>query len=117
MFIKMYSRVTFRRTMAHSTMGFVNCTLNPEVLTTTDESKSMDYCDRIEKYSLTYKEDQSKFDRTVGVLRALATGDGNHIWSGEDRNIFINGVLPLHTGEVFLKLKTAVFKDLEPNRS
>ena len=103
--------------MAHSTMGFVNCTLNPEVLTTTDESKSMDYCDRIEKYSLNvYKQDQSKFDRAVGVLRALATGDGNHTWSGEDRNIFINGVLPVYTGEVFLKLKTAVFKGLEPNQ-
>ena len=116
MFIKLYSRVTFRRTMAHSTMGFVNCTLNPEVLTTTDESKSMDYYDRMEKYSLTYNGDQSKFDRAVGVLRALATGDGNHIWSGEDRNIFINGVLPLYNGEVFLKLKTAVFKGLEPNQ-
>ena len=96
-----------------STMGFV---LNPEVLTTTDESKTMDYSDRIEKYSLTYKEDQSKFDRAVGVLRALATGDGNHIWSGEDRDIFINGVLPVYPDRVFAALKNAVFKGLEPNQ-
>lgn len=84
-----------------------------------DKEKS-DYSLTNERSNLTNERSIAKFDRAVMLLRSLATGDGKHIWTAEDSNILTKSILPLRSEPaaedhlIFSRLRTAVFKGLEP---